>query len=555
LSGRDERRGHNVRRPRDARKNFRGAAPQAGSPTGRRAASNVYSFDEYNRRRAVKKRGGSGSRRSLYIKMLSFLFFTLLTVYIFSYVWTLMSKERVPETRIIMGALDSRETFSGVVVRDEVVYRSPAAGTLLFLAADGERVKPGTPVCGVSDPEESGRIQSELDAIDESIVDMQNLRKGFSIFEKDIAKANAQIKELVDDASHKLSGGGSAVYDLKDAINQKLDLRNKMLLNEEKGSLAGFVRQRQEYEKELNDSVSIISAAEGGVVSYCVDGLEETLTVDSIASLTRERTRAKPESPIFEAGKILAEGDPAFKIIRQNAWYVTAHVPASAVSDWTAGQRKTIYIEDASGFSAFDALVAETEETSKTESRVTFKLTKFLNDFLDKRSVNFKITEEIPEGLKIPNEAIIDKTMLKIPKKYVYQTESTKYSDRYDAVMKRVAAPVGEAPRDEPVIISVSSEDADNVYVLQDISSLKLGDALTNTDSTTDVYRLEDVTSIRGVYVTNSGIPIFKEINFDGLISSNSAYTVVDPAKNPSLKNDDRIIADVRLISTDSSVR
>ena len=75
--------------------------------------------------------------------------------------------------------------------------------------------------------------------------------------------------------------------------------------------LKELLQQKAEYEKQLNDGAEYIQATESGIVSYRVDGLEETLTPTNFATLNK----AFLEKLTIKTGQTIASSEEIGKII------------------------------------------------------------------------------------------------------------------------------------------------------------------------------------------------------------------------------------------------
>jgi multidrug efflux pump subunit AcrA (membrane-fusion protein) len=537
------------------KKRRRARRPGEDTEHGNGSNRNVYAFDDYAKKPAraqgrrvppEQKNIVRRKRKANQMRLISAFVFVLFLIYLCFYIGSTMGKEKLSETKIITGSIETPQAYTGIIVRDEKIYQSAVAGVSVFNVADGDRVKKGTVVCGIQDAETVAKLESDLSTIEENIIDLQENRMDYSIYQSDIDDLNLQIKKIVDNEAYlsAISEAGQT-YVLKEQVTQKLAMRNKMLLGENRGSLVNLVNDRENTEMLLNQSISSITAEESGIVSYNVDGLETALTMDNLYTLTKEQTTGKPEASVDEADdEVLAENDPAFKIVKSNNWYIAAYLPMLETVSWSPGDYKTLYIQNEDGdFKPFEVKIDTVTPTAdEKEVSVVFKCNTMLIEFLGNRSVVFKTESGVEEGYKIPNTAIADKTMLKIPKKYVFTIDSGKISGKSENVVKKTDT------ANIPVQISITSADDNFVYVLQDISLLKFGDTIVNNLDTSDAYQITEIKNVKGVYVTNTGVMVFKEINMEGRSSANGTYTVIDPALNSSIKNQDNIISDVKTL-------
>ena len=142
--------------------------------------------------------------------------------------------------------------------------------------ADGEKVKPNTEVCSIKDQAAVASMESDLEKIDNDIMDVQDKRDDISIYSDDINKDNQQIKKIVDDSAINFATLNlEDVYELKTNIEKELSERNQLLLSENQGALTDLVTKRKAQEEKLNQSISKVSTNESGIVSYDVIGDEK----------------------------------------------------------------------------------------------------------------------------------------------------------------------------------------------------------------------------------------------------------------------------------------
>jgi len=492
-----------------------------------------------NRRRVVEER----TRRkppSYPTRFLWGLALALLLLYLGGYTVTYLSRPQIAETRVELGSIEIPKIYDGMIVRDEVVYRSGASGVVVFALDDLAHVRKAGEVYSVQDAAKVAEIESKLKDFRTSIIDMQENRDGLSLYEEEIRQDNAAIKKTVDAMSFRLPSDVSGIYELATKVRQGLETRNMKLLSENRGSLRSLVQGLDIYEAQLADARQRAFAAQSGVVSYLTDGLEEVLTLDSLGTLTKEQTTMKVDYAALEYKREVAPEDVVCKIVQSNTWYIAAYVNTEAAANWNVNSLRTIYIDEDGRLTPLEVRVDRLEKASDTESYVVFRSIRRLTDYLDCRNLRFRLEKDVMEGLKIPNTAIVDKTMLKIPLTCVMKDAGGR-----DIVMKRVN------DVDEPIPISIISSDDVFCHVLQDYTNLRFGDMLVTKAEEgipSSAVTIAELDNVKGVYVTNAGSTVFRRINTGGATMSNATYTVLDPAINSSVKVHDKIVADVRNI-------
>lgn len=457
----------------------------------------------------------------------------LFLVYLGGYIYSYISRPKIIETKVVFGSVDQTSLFDGIIVRDEKIYTSASGGVIVYNLNEYDRVKKGGEVCSVQEANEVAAIEASLTNVDKSIISMQDSRQDYLLFDEDIKVANGQIKKIADELSFSLCEDNvQALYLMKEQIGQVLEVRNQMLLTENTGSLKTLAQERNIIESRLSAVKHSVFSDDSGVVSYLTDGLENILTVDGLDSVSKERTKMKVNYDELAYNKEVRPGEPVFKVIKSNDWYIAAYIDSSLTADWLINTAKTIYVKNGDRFAPLSVTIYKLEAAGES-TYVVFKANKELIDYLKCRSLSFKVEQGVVEGLKIPNSAIVDKTLLKIPKEFVHE-DNGKYS-----VTKM------SLDKEETVPITYTSSDDTYFYVIHDYNNLRYDDTLVNGNKT---MRITESENIRGVYVTNSGAAVFKKITLGGKYSENSTHTILDPTLNKGLKVQDGIVTDAKYI-------
>jgi hypothetical protein len=248
--------------------------------------------------------------------------------------------------------------------------------------------------------------------------------------------------------------------------------------------------------------------------------------------LTRENVRA---------------GDPLFRIIRSNIWYLASFMPSGLVTNWSVRDTVRIEIERDGVFVPIEGRIEAKTDSLRNEGEiyVIIRFTKYMTDFMNERTVSFRVPQGITEGLKIPLSAVAEKTYLKVPLECVFT-----HSDDREMVRKR--HPV--SGRETTVYITTKKRDDEFVYVLRDYNSLDVGDELAVREKPGEFIRISQIENVRGVFIVNSGSPVFCEITENRGFISNSEYILLNPDENRRLKAHDRIISDARYADRGSMV-
>ncbi|MBQ8940672.1 MAG: hypothetical protein IJ062_02470 [Firmicutes bacterium] len=479
--------------------------------------------------RAKREERSTSTAAAVIIAMLLFL---IVLFYAVGYAVKYMQRSVVANDTVVYGSIDSAKVCTGVVVRDEVVYNSPSSGEAVFNVADNDKVKANTEVCSVQDTAAVQSLQEDLNEINEKILEMQKTRESISAVSDEVKHYNAQIKAGADNYAFRLTSGDiSVLYAMKSDIQKLIDTRNQRLLSENSGSLSGLAEQRTQQQSKISESKNAVISADAGVISCFSDGLESKYTFDVMGDLTEKDINVNSSGTVLD--KAVNEGEPIFKVVRSNDWYIVSYIPNSLIENWTVGDKVSIYAhtqnEDAR---KLEVQVASLNTGEKTTLAV-LKSTKYLVDYINVRSITFETTK-VMAGLKIPNNAIVEQTMLKVSSDFVVNNKIYKKS--------------GEDTYAELDVVPAGTNSEEGItYIPFDINRINVGDTLVMPEDKSKTFTISDVVTVKGVFVMNTGIAEFCKINLDNS-SANANYTVLDPAINTNIKLYDRIVTDTKNI-------
>ena len=468
---------------------------------------------------------------------LTMLFFFILSIYLIGYVFAFMTRPSIAVEAVSFGNIDTPTSLKGIIVRDEYVEKSSREGQPTYFYSAGERIKKDAVICALRDEQAAEAIEDKITKIDQSILDKQKKRSDLSLFQEDISRIEDNIKTTLDSFGGKfMQGDMSAVYNMKSQVDSSVNQRNEIWLAENVESASALSRERSRYESQLAANVSSYKAKASGILAFSYDDLETVLTPETIDKVTKEQVNMKVEVNQVAKAKNMGKDEPLFKLIQSNEWYIVSFLPVDFVAGWEEGDARILEV-------TVDGAVKELPVnvksilTADTQSKVVFTATKDIEAFMDMRSLDYKMKKSASTGIKIPKNAVIEKTLLKIPADCVTQSLGE------TGVMKVVN---GEGTF---ISLNITMFDASEgyYYVMQDLNTLKLGDiVLKGTGEEAVNYTLSEAESRPGVFVANSAVARFVMID---IIEENTAYAVVRPGSSTyELQAYDTIVSDAKNI-------
>lgn len=471
----------------------------------------------YIKRKRSKKSAG---RKFFYVV------FVVIVIYILGYFISFFMQKKIDSTVIEYADCDNSKIISGIVVRDEKTYTAKKSGLLSINLHNNDVAKRNSVVCAIQDKNSVSKLESELSQINNDILVMQKNRIGISLFQTDIKNANGQIEKIIDENIYACPQNNfSKINNLMDYVQKNLDLKNQLLLTENRGNIKDMDSKKKSIEQQIKKNIDSMIAKQSGIVSYLIDDLENTFTVNKINELRAEQIDIKSQTKEFLQNSPVNKGDVVFKIIESNNWYIVCLVKNKDIENLAENDFKLIFLETENGFVNLETCVQKILTRNKNESLLILKATKSVQDFIAVRNIKFKLEDTSCHGFKIPVSAVIRKKLFKIPPEFISKDKM---------VTKK---------NNETVQIKIYDSDENYFYV--DSEKLNFNDIIVANGKS---FELNQIKKIRGIYIANTGIAEFRKINYSDDLSDDS-FIIVEPKVNPHIKIYDRIVTNAAKIS------
>ncbi|MDD2217504.1 MAG: HlyD family efflux transporter periplasmic adaptor subunit [Eubacteriales bacterium] len=140
-----------------------------------------------------------------------------------------------------------------------------------------------------------------------------------------------------------------------------------------------------------------------GIVSYYADGFESVFSPENIEKLTYDEIKKLSlEEPTNLTRKTSAKGEPLYKIIENDEWYITCWVQEGSVAKYEQGKSVTVRLPAGD----VRAEISSIKEEHGIVWQVVLKTNRFYEDFGQARKVDATIVTSEYSGLIIPNKSI-----------------------------------------------------------------------------------------------------------------------------------------------------
>ena len=328
----------------------------------------------------------------------------ILIVCYLGYTIYLLIKEPTDIFTIEEGKVYLEETDIGYIIRDETVVKGENyKNGMEQIKTEGEKAAKGESIFRYYSKNEESLIKqiAELDVkIQEAMATTQT-----NPFQSDVKILENQIDEKVELLNKTTDIAKLTEY--KKEINELVTKKSNII--GEKSPSGSYLKQLQDQrtalENELNSGAEYITAPESGIVSYKVDGLEETLTKDNFSTLTKEYL----ENLNLKTGKIIATSDECGKIINNFECYIATISSSQEAKNAKIGDDVKIRL---SNNTEVDAEIAYISQENEEENLIVLQIDEQIEELTNYRKISFDLIWWSYSGLKVPNQAIIEQNGL-----------------------------------------------------------------------------------------------------------------------------------------------
>lgn len=455
------------------------------------------------------------------------LFGVLLLYMIFSAILYLTS-DKVESYQVISGPLSRNETYTGLAVREESVYKADTDGYITYYAKEGNKINANGVIYGIGSTMPSDN-EAELTA--EEIL---NIRNDMMSFSKSFN-------------SSKFNNTYSFKYNLE-------------------GNILQYAGSSQAGVTTLGGQ-KITKTDRDGIVLYSMDGYEDK-TVSTLTAADFDQN-AYHETDLKNDGSIQT-GDPIYTLITDERWSLL--IPLSSKQEAKLADRTAVRVkflkDDMTQSGDFSIVEIEGQKYGKID------FNKGLIRYAADRFLEIELVTNTVTGLKIPLSSIVTKEAYKIPDKYLTTDPKTQKT----GLMIEGSDKNGNSTSSfVPVDIYARTEDEEAMKAAQEEAQEKMaaknsdeGDEAAEVVSVPTQYLyfvdkkgfqegdvavcpedqsrfvIKDIGVLEGVYCTNQGYAVFRHIE---LLDQNEEYAIVSKNTVYGLSRYDHIVRNADKVS------
>ncbi len=446
-------------------------------------------------------------RRPLNINVGMIIFFIIFIYLVFS-VYTYLKREKIQFYEVVDGGIVNNRIYNGLILREEQVRTADRSGYINYYLREGKRASVGSRIYSL---DETGNLEALL---------KENAEEGSSLSDDSLSDLKKQLTSFVLSFQNQDFG---TIYDARISLDASVMEYSSFSTLDQLDKLA---EQSGAVFEQVRSDVS-------GVVSYGIDSFESMTTSDVEAASFDRSTYVKT---VHKSGDLIDSGSPAYKIVTSEKWSIVFPLSEEDAALYNDKTVLRVVFRDYS-LSTPAAYSTFTGKDGAAYGKLDFS--KYMEQFISDRFVDFEIKVDKADGLKIPVSAVTDKNFYLIPLEYMTQGGDSSEDGFYKEVYTENGTSIVFVPT------TVYYSDEEFYYVdMGEENGFKAGDYVVRPESS-DRYQIGRTASLKGVYNINKGYTIFKQID---ILDSNSEYYTVRKNMKYGLSVYDHIVLDASMV-------
>jgi len=311
------------------------------------------------------------------------------------------------------GQIEETVVAQAVIIRHERVLRSPVTGTVTLTLPEGSRARAEAVVANLSDTEERqqaeqrvAQLEADLEAYDEAHAEEEQAL--LAELERTRAEGLSLASRLRSAcvAADPVQAGRTSL-DLAAAWRREADASGR--LEEIRKDRAAIVEALDTARLALAQSLFPVLAPEAGLVSYCLDGLEETLTPASVGRYATKDllSPGRQGSATVDQARVEA-GDPIAKVISDREAFVATVVKNSEADRLAQVREVSLRFPAFTGRREARATLFHVGQRERNGyCVVTYRTGELLDGMVSVRQVEVTVVVEVHSGTILPRRALV----------------------------------------------------------------------------------------------------------------------------------------------------
>lgn len=383
---------------------------------------------------------------------LIFIIMVAICVYLINAVYNLI-KNPTDSVMVSEGSISQEETVEGYVIRDETVIKGENyKNGMVEIKSEGSKVASGDPIFRYYSAGEDD-LKAKIADLDTKIQEAMEANNE-NLFSPDTKLLDTQIESTLEQVTN--TNDVQKIREYKKSISENITKKAKIAgdLSPTGSYLKKLIDERSGYENELNSGAEYINATRSGIVSYRIDGLEETLNTNDFSKINKEFL----QNLNLKTGQIISASNEGGKIVNNFICYIACTSKTKEANEAEIGDTVKLALPSSR---EVDAKIEYITKEENDEVTLIFSFTEGIEELLSYRKVPIDIIWWDAQGYKVPNSCIVNQDGLN----YVIRTRAgyldkvlvkvQKTTDNYSIVKNYSTSEIEELDIDKSVSTSI----------------------------------------------------------------------------------------------------
>ena len=349
------------------------------------------------------------------------------------------------------GRISQEETVDAYIIRDETVIKGENyKNGMVEIKSEGSKVASGDPVFRYYSAGEDD-LKNKIADLDLKIQEAMEKNED-SLPSQDTRLLDTQIESTLEQVTN--SNDIQKIKEYKKSISEKVTKKAKIAgeLIPTGSYLKKLIDERSTYENELNSGAEYINATRSGMVSYRIDGLEETLNTSDFSKINKEFL----QNLNLKTGQIISSSNEAGKIVNNFICYIACTSKSNEANQAKIGDSVKLALPS---LNEVDAKVEYITRENDNEVTIIFSFTEGIEELLSYRKVSIDIIWWDEKGFKVPNTCIFEQDGLN----YVIRTRA--------GYLDKVLVKVQKATENYSIVTNYSTSEIEELNLSEDVST------------------------------------------------------------------------------------
>lgn len=349
------------------------------------------------------------------------------------------------------GRISQEETVDAYIIRDETVIKGENyKNGMVEIKSEGSKVASGDPVFRYYSAGEDD-LKNKIADLDLKIQEAMEKNED-SLPSQDTRLLDTQIESTLEQVTN--SNDIQKIKEYKKSISEKVTKKAKIAgeLSPTGSYLKKLIDERSTYENELNSGAEYINATRSGMVSYRIDGLEETLNTSDFSKINKKFL----QNLNLKTGQIISSSNEAGKIVNNFICYMACTSKSNEANQAKIGDSVKLALPS---LNEVDAKVEYITRENDNEVTIIFSFTEGIEELLSYRKVSIDIIWWDEKGFKVPNTCIFEQDGLN----YVIRTRA--------GYLDKVLVKVQKATENYSIVTNYSTSEIEELNLSEDVST------------------------------------------------------------------------------------